>query len=140
MFERRHQALLPRAAFLRRLGRHAGMAVAVVACSLAIGVAGYRGFEGLPWVDAVLNAAMILGGMGPVSELHSAQGKLFAALYALYSGLVVILVAGLLLAPVFHRILHHFHVDLRDEGSESVGAAHEDSPPSARKRPADAAP
>ena len=74
-----------------------------------MGVAGYHYFEHLPWIDALLNASMILGGMGPVDPVKSVAGKLFASFYALYSGLVLIGLMGLLLAPVFHRILHSFH-------------------------------
>jgi len=82
---------------------------AVVGISLFIGVSGYHFFENLPWLDALLNASMILGGMGPVDTLKTVGGKLFASFYALYSGLVLIGLMGLLLAPVFHRILHTFH-------------------------------
>ncbi len=81
----------------------------VVAVSLFIGVVGYHGFEHLPWIDALMNASMILGGMGPVDQLKSVGGKLFASFYALYSGLVLIGLMGLLLAPVFHRLLHSFY-------------------------------
>ena len=111
MFEHKSQPLLSRRAFALRLARHAAIAVAVVAGALAIGVLGYHGFGRLPWIDAVENAAMILGGMGPVDQLHSASAKLFASGYALFSGVVFLAAAGLLLAPVFHRVLHHFHLD-----------------------------
>lgn len=110
MYEHRKAPLLSRAAFLRRLSRHASVALAIIAGSLAIGILGYHFLEGMDWIDALLNAAMILGGMGPVNELHTATGKVFAALYALYSGLIILVVAGVLFAPVFHRILHHFHL------------------------------
>ena len=80
-------------------------------CSLAVGMCGYHFLERLPWIDALLNASMILGGMGPVDPLKTSAGKLFASFYALYSGLAIISVAGLLLAPVVHRLLHKFHVD-----------------------------
>ncbi len=111
MFERRHEGLLPRRAFVRRLSKYGAVAVAIVAGSLAIGMAGYHATEGLPWRDAFLNAAMILGGMGPVGELHTAAGKFFAGCYALYSGIVFLVVAGVLFAPIVHRLLHHFHLE-----------------------------
>jgi hypothetical protein len=115
MYERRHDPLLSRAAFLRRFGAHASIALALIVGSLSIGILGYHLFENLPWIDALLNAAMILGGMGPITELHTVPGKIFAALYALYSGLVVLVVAGVLFAPVLHRFLHRFHVELEDD-------------------------
>ena len=87
------------------------MAAGVVIVSLAVGMCGYHFLEKLPWLDALLNASMILGGMGPVDPLKTDAGKLFASFYALYSGLAIISVAGLLLAPVVHRFLHKFHVD-----------------------------
>jgi hypothetical protein len=115
MYEHRDAALLPRSAFLRRLARHGGIALAVVAVSLAVGILGYHVLEGLAWIDALLNAAMILGGMGPVDEVHTAAGKIFAAFYALYSGLIVLVVAGVLFAPLLHRFLHRFHLELSDD-------------------------
>jgi len=79
---------------------------------LLVGVLGYRAFEGMAWIDAFLNAAMLLGGMGPVPpELHTQSGKVFAGLFALYSGLVVLAAASILIAPVFHRIIHRFHLE-----------------------------
>jgi hypothetical protein len=109
VFEHRTQAVLSRRQFLARLARSGGIALILVSVSLLIGMIGYHGLEGLPWIDAFVNAAMLLGGMGPVNPLTSYSGKLFAGLFALYCGLVVILVAGLLLTPVAHRILHKFH-------------------------------
>ena len=110
-WERRRQPLLPPAQFLLRFGRWAAIAGAVVVVSLAIGMCGYHFLERLPWIDALLNASMILGGMGPVDPIKTTAGKIFASLYALYSGLAIISVAGLLLAPVVHRFLHTFHID-----------------------------
>jgi hypothetical protein len=110
LFEHRTQPLLSRRQFLLRLARSIGLSLALVAGSLLIGIAGYRLLEGLSWIDAFLNASMLLGGMGPVNPPVSFGGKLFAGLYALYCGLVVILIAGLLLAPVAHRVLHKFHL------------------------------
>ncbi len=91
--------------------RHGGIVALLVAVSLALGMAGYARFEHLGWLDAFLNAAMLLGGMGPVDLPKSAGGKLFAGVFALYSGLVFLIAAGLLLAPVMHRVLHKFHWD-----------------------------
>jgi hypothetical protein len=110
-FERPHDALLPRPLFLRRMARWSAFAGIVLVGSLALGVCGYHFIEGLPWIDALLNASMILGGMGPVDPLKSTAGKLFASFYALYSGLAIISIAGLLLAPVVHRVMHKFHID-----------------------------
>ena len=121
MFEHRRDRLLPRAAFLRRLVRHAGGALALIAASLTIGILGYHFLEGLEWIDALLNAAMILGGMGPVNEIHTVAGKVFASIYALYSGLIVLVVAGVLFAPVFHRFLHRFHLELGDDVASRRG-------------------
>jgi hypothetical protein len=114
IYERRHEPLLPRAAFLRRLGRHASIAAAIIVISLFAGMCGYHFLEGLSWTDAFLNAAMILGGMGPTNELHTVAGKVFAGIYALYSGLIVLVIAGVLFAPLFHRFLHHFHLEVED--------------------------
>jgi hypothetical protein len=115
MYEQRHQPLLSRAAFLARLGRHGAVALGVIVGSLAIGMIGYHFLEGLSWVDSLLNAAMLLGGMGPVNTLHTTAGKLFAAGYALYSGIVFLVVAGVIFAPVFHRFLHRFHLELDND-------------------------
>jgi len=111
MYEHHRQALLPRPAFLRRWARHGAAAFAMVVGSILIGMAGYHAFEGLSWIDAFVNAAMLLGGMGPVAELHSPAGKLFAGLYALYSGLVFLVIIGVIFAPVIHRFLHHFYAE-----------------------------
>lgn len=116
-YEHRSEPLLPwRVFLLRRFGRTVAAAAVVIAVSLVLGMLGYRLTEGMGWLDAFLNASMILGGMGPVGTLHSDAGKLFAACYALYSGLVLVGVAGLLLAPFMHRLLHRFHLEGRREG------------------------
>jgi hypothetical protein len=117
MYEQRRDRLLSRAAFLRRLSRHAIVAFGVVAGSLSCGILGYHFLEDIPWIDALLNASMILGGMGPVSEIHTVAGKIFASIYALYSGLVVLVAAGILFAPIFHRFLHRFHLESEDDAS-----------------------
>ncbi len=111
MFEHRTQPLLPIGAFLLRLARSGGLAIGVVLGALALGAAGYHHFEHLTWLDAVLNAAMILSGMGPVNPLQTAGGKLFASAYALFSGFLFLTVAGILLGPVFHRMIHRFHLE-----------------------------
>jgi hypothetical protein len=110
-FERPHDSLLSRPLFLRRMARWSAFAGVVLVGSLALGVCGYHFPEGLPWIDALLNASMILGGMGPVDPLRTAGGKLFASFYALYSGLAIISIAGLLIAPLVHRAMHKFHLD-----------------------------
>ena len=97
--------------FVRRLVHHVGAATALIAGSLLLGMAGYAYYEHLAWRDAFLNAAMLLGGMGPVDAPQSDGGKVFAGLYALYAGLVFLVVAGLTLAPFVHRLLHKFHWD-----------------------------
>jgi hypothetical protein len=109
MYERKAQPLLSRRRFARRLLGHAAVAVALLAVSLAIGIWGYAAFERLPAIDGFLNAAMLLGGMGPVNNPVSFAGKLFAGLYALYAGLVFIAMLALILTPIMHRVLHHFH-------------------------------
>lgn len=118
MYENRHQRLASRHVFARRLLRHAAASVTLVAVSLLIGVLGYHLLEALPWLDALLNAAMLLGGMGPVDALHTSAGKLFAAAYALYCGLVALIAASILLAPLLHRLLHRFHVEPGSERRE----------------------
>lgn len=110
MFEHHKQPLIPPREFIRRLGRFASAALGLVAISWVIGILGYRLLEGLPWIDATLNAAMILGGMGPVDQLHTAAGKIFASCYALFSGIVFLVSVGVLLAPIIHRFLHQFHL------------------------------
>ena len=111
MYESRKQPLLSRAQFLQRFWGHVAAAAALLAFSLLIGMAGYGYFENLPWRDAFLNAAMLLGGMGPIDAPKSDGGKLFAGLYALYSGLVFLVAVSVVLAPVLHRVLHKFHWD-----------------------------
>ncbi len=114
-YEARGLRPLGRAAFHRRLLRHGGVAAAMVGVSLGLGMAGYHVFERLPWLDAFLNAAMLLGGMGPVDVPRTSAGKFFAGCYALYAGLVFLVVAATLLAPVLHRLLHRFHWEGADE-------------------------
>lgn len=111
MFEHISEPLIPTRAFALRLALSVVVALAIVLLSLLVGMLGYRRFEELAWLDAFLNAAMLLGGMGPVALPVSEPGKLFAGLYALYCGLVVILVAGIILTPVAHRLMHAMHLE-----------------------------
>ena len=110
-YEHRHQPLLPRREFLKRLGRNFAAASVLVGVSLAGGMAGYHHFEGMAWIDSFANASMILSGMGPLGPLQTSGGKLFAGLYALYSGLVLVAATAIILAPLVHRLLHHFHAE-----------------------------
>ena len=116
IYERRGHRLVTRREFLWRLGKHFGMASLLVIGSLGAGMAGYAWFEGLTWIDSFLNAAMLLGGMGPITAPVTPGGKIFAGIYALYAGLLFLIGAGLIFAPVIHRILHHFHMDEEKEG------------------------
>lgn len=111
MYESRRDRPLPLGRFLARLARHFGAVLILLAISLAIGMAGYIHFEGLAWRDAFLNAAMLLGGMGPVNAPQTNMGKLCAGTYALFAGLVFIFAAGILLAPLLHRLFHTLHWD-----------------------------
>lgn len=111
MYEHRSEPVLPRVAFLRRVSGHIVASIGIVALSLAIGTVGYRRFGHLQWLDAFENAAMILTGMGPVDTMESNGAKLFAALYALYSGIVFLAAVGVMAAPFLHRILHRLHVE-----------------------------
>lgn len=115
MFEHRREPLLPRSLFFWRLVKFGAVSIGLALVSLLVGVVGYRHFEGMSWIDAFVNAAMILGGMGPVGELHTDAGKLFAGTYALYCGLIVIISMSILIAPVFHRFLHVFHLEAGEQ-------------------------
>jgi hypothetical protein len=109
MYESRHQALAHPQVFRRRVARHALVTLAVLAFSLGLGIAGYMAFEGLSCIDAFVDAAMLLGGMGPVHTPVTFAGKLFAGAYALFAGLVFIACATLAVSPFAHRLLHRFH-------------------------------
>jgi hypothetical protein len=122
VFEHRRKPLLSRAAFAARLARSAALAAALIAVSLGIGVVGYHGFAGLPWIDALLNASMILTGMGPVDPLQTAGAKLFASAYALFSGVAFLTVVAVVLAPVVHRFLHRFHLEVAEKDEAERGA------------------
>lgn len=110
-FERKHQKLAPLSTFARRLGMAVLLASGVVALALSIGIVGYHWLAGFNWVDSLLEASMILAGMGPVNALSGTAAKIFASVYALFSGLVFIGIIGIVLTPVVHRIMHKFHVE-----------------------------
>ncbi len=114
MFESRHQPLLPRRLFVRRLLWSLAFAGAILAGALGLGILGYHFYAGLSWIDAFLNASMILTGMGPVDILTTVSAKLFAGFYALFSGVVFLSVMAVALAPIFHRMLHKFHLGEED--------------------------
>ena len=115
MFEHRSEPLISRADFAKRLAKHGFISLAVIFCSLAIGIISYHLLEGFSWIDSLVNASMILGGMGPVSELHTTGGKIFASAYALFSGVVFLVMIGIFLAPILHRFLHKFHLESEEE-------------------------
>jgi hypothetical protein len=120
MYEHRTHRLLPRRLFLRRLGGHAVVAGSIVAVSLVVGTFGYHEFGGESWLDAFVNASMLLGGMGQVGEVTSESGKYFSAFFSLFSGLILIGVTTVILAPVLHRILHSIHLEdaAQEDGKE----------------------
>ena len=118
MFENRSQPLLPKRVFALRMLRSLALASATIGISLGLGVLGYHCTAGLGWLDSLLNASMILTGMGPVDQLHNAAAKLFASFYALFSGVIFITSVAVLLAPVFHRFLHRFHLESEDEDED----------------------
>jgi hypothetical protein len=115
IFEGRGEPLISTRAFALRLARSLALTMSIAAVSLLIGAVGYRLAGDLPWVDAFLNASMILTGMGPVDHMTTTPGKLFAAGYALYSGIAFISMVGVLVVPVIHRVVHRFHVDTDDD-------------------------
>jgi TRAP-type C4-dicarboxylate transport system permease small subunit len=111
MLERKHEKLAPVSVFVRRMAKSVAMAGLLVAGALFLGVSGYHWIAGFSWIDSLLEASMILGGMGPVNQLPTTGAKIFASAYALFSGLMFIGVMGIVLTPVAHRLLHKFHVD-----------------------------
>lgn len=115
MFESKQHPLASRLVFALRVLGHFAAALAVAVVALGIGVLGYHYIARFSWIDSMLNASMILAGMGPVGEISSDAGKLFASFYALFSGLVFITLMGIILVPVVHRILHAFHLDENDD-------------------------
>ncbi len=116
MYETRREPLLPRSQFLVRQAWHAAIAFLIVGGSLAIGILGYHFTEHLSWLDSLVNAAMLLGGMGPVNALQTTAGKVFASFYALFSGIVFLAAVGILFAPLYHRFLHRFHLEIGGGG------------------------
>lgn len=111
MFEHRKQPLIPAHHFYYRLGKHFAWGAALIFCALLIGISGYHWIEGLDWIDAFMEASMILSGMGPSVQIKSNAGKIFAGCYALFSGLVFISVIGIVAAPILHRFFHKFHLE-----------------------------
>ncbi|MGH9832710.1 MAG: hypothetical protein ACRD9Y_06810 [Blastocatellia bacterium] len=110
-FERKSQPLLNRSAFLKRLMASVAMGTTLIVASLLGGMVGYHRFEGLSWIDSFANAAMILSGMGPLAQPATTSGKIFAGLYALYSGFAVLIITGITFAPIVHRFLHRLHAE-----------------------------
>jgi len=123
MFEHHREPLLSWPIFLGRMARYALVGLLLIAVSWVIGILGYAYFESMSLIDAMLNAAMILGGMGPVDPLRTDGGKIFAALYAIFSGVVFLVSIGVFAAPIFHRVLHQFHIDPEEDDNE------QDTPP-----------
>ena len=117
-YEHRSQSLLPRRHYIQRLVWHGILGLALILASLAIGILGYHVLEGFSWLDSLLNASMILGGMGPVNELYTDAGKLFASFYSLFAGIVFLVIAGILVAPAVHRFLHRLHMEAGDKSSK----------------------
>ncbi|MFO0943936.1 MAG: hypothetical protein U0930_24635 [Pirellulales bacterium] len=115
MYESKNEPLLSNSSFAKRVAIHIGMTIILLVFSLALGISGYVLTEGMSVLDAFLNSAMLLGGMGPVDNLKTTSGKLFAGFYALYAGLLFVICAGLVLSPVLHRVLHYFHVTDQDD-------------------------
>ena len=115
-YERLKDPIAPPRVFAARMAGNAILVLALIAVSLGVGMLGYHRYEHMSWIDAFANASMILSGMGPLGQLSTYEGKLFAGAYALYSGLFLIIAAGLLLAPPLHRFLHQLHLDDDDGG------------------------
>jgi hypothetical protein len=111
MFERKHEKVVPFQVFLKRMGMAVVISLGLVLPALLLGIAGYHWIDELGWIDSLLEASMILGGMGPVNPLRNDAAKIFASGYALFSGLIFIGVMGIILTPLAHRILHKFHVE-----------------------------
>jgi len=114
MFERHSEPLASQAEFARRMLRYSLVTAGIILFSLVIGILGYHYLESLSWIDSLLNASMILGGMGPVNALQTNAGKIFASFYALYSGIILLASVGILVTPIFHRFMHRFHLELED--------------------------
>ena len=115
MFEHHKQPLASGQDFARRMLRFSLVTAGIILFSLGIGMLGYHYLESLSWIDSLLNASMILGGMGPVNEMRTNAGKIFASFYALYSGIILLASVGVLATPIFHRFMHRFHLELEDD-------------------------
>ena len=115
MFEHKSEPLVPRWAFYARMARSGAIVAGIITFSLFVGSAGYHRLGGLPWIDSLLNASMILAGMGPVDPLKTAAAKLFATFYALYSGVAFLTIMAVLMAPLLHRLLHKFHMEISED-------------------------
>ena len=115
MYEHKSSKLLPKRQFYLRVAYHGGLSFLIVIVSLGIGILGYHFFESLNWTDSLLNASMILAGMGPVHEVNTEAGKIFASFYALFSGIIFLVIAGVLFTPIYHRFIHKFHLELKDK-------------------------
>ena len=115
MFEHHKQPLASRSEFTKRMLGFSALAAGILLFSLGIGVLGYHFLERLSWLDSLLNASMLLGGMGPLAPLTTTAGKLFASFYALFAGMVFLVAVGVMVTPVFHRILHHFHLEIEED-------------------------
>jgi len=115
-FEHRNEKLIPRRKFYLRVFKFAMISLLILLVSLGIGVVGYMEFEKMSWVDAFLNSAMLMGGMGPVGTLQTNAGKVFAGVYALYCGFILLVSVGVFIAPIFHRFLHYFHIEEEEQG------------------------
>ena len=111
MFEKHHESLASRTQYLLRIARNITWGILFIILALWVGMLGYHFFEKMPWVDAFVNAAMILSGMGPFGPMSSSAGKIFAGFYALFSGLTFILIIGVIFAPIVHRFFHKIHLD-----------------------------
>jgi hypothetical protein len=122
MWENLHDELLPKREFLLRLLKHFGLSALLVLVSLGAGMLGYHHWNHSAWIDAFLNASMLLGGMGPVGDMSYPAGKIFAGIYALYAGLVFLVSLAIMITPVIHRIMHKFHIDDDDVDSDAVSS------------------
>lgn len=119
MYEHRAKPLLPRREFLARLSLHVAVALAFIGIALGIGMLGYHVLENMSWIDSFANASMILSGMGPLGELKTSAGKIFAGCYALFSGVAFLTSIGVVFAPIFHRFLHKFHLESAKKAKET---------------------
>lgn len=119
LYENRRQPLLSRRRFAYRMWQHFLVALALILVSLLIGIGGYHALAHFSWIDSFLNAAMLLGGMGPVGDIPTSSGKLFAGFYALYAGLVLLVSTAVLLTPLLHRVMHRLHLEGARAGNDS---------------------